>query len=413
MDIGFPTSSGSSPRLSYLGPVATRTGQLPTSKGSTGNNQMMVRTFHFARDNISALRIILPNFFVDTFNVQGGGNIEQGSGAAAAVTASIEYPAGTFTKVLFSASASGTIANNSILTSDQVSVTIPNGAMFWVRWWGNFPGANGIPYANNTPTFAANGDAMTFGATVTDQTMGGTVANTSANRIVFPCAILGMTTRPSFLFIHDSKGFGQNDTAEYSGDIGQLARSIGPNYAYLAACAPGDTLASLATAVGSTNRRALWAYGTHVILGAGVNDLRVGTATATCLTNQQTIISAAVTAAGGSVRPLWTLTITPVSTSTDSWVTPVPPAVSGGTGNQTTNANNANINTFNDAQRAGVAGAAGFIEISDVQSTYRNSGIWSVPSGLAISVDGLHENQRGYKRIAASGAVNGAIGIVV
>ena len=113
----------------------------------------MGRSYHVAMDNISSLQLVLIGE------------------ANASDTASIEYPAGTFTQVKFGGSATGTVPSGGILTSDSVSVTIPKGATFYVRRYHVAPTNVGI-YTGGIDI--PGGDALHYGASgIADQTMGG------------------------------------------------------------------------------------------------------------------------------------------------------------------------------------------------------------------------------------------------
>src|ERR1039458_1619381 len=102
-----PAFSGSLSAHPYEGLVASRTRML-SSTPSVGNHQINFRSAHFAAETLSTIRIVSSNFY----NAGGfGGNpiADTGRGAATTITASVEYPAGTFTQIKFSGSATGSI----------------------------------------------------------------------------------------------------------------------------------------------------------------------------------------------------------------------------------------------------------------------------------------------------------------
>lgn len=241
---------------SYTGQVATR---CQIAQDFNTSVQLMSRSAHIARDDITSLQIAIPNWYV----VAGGA--ETGRGATATVTASIEYPAATFTQVLFGASASGTIADITTRLSDAVAVTIPSGATFFVRiHWAN---ANGFVYCDGS---SALGDRLSVGASITDATMSGSVPDGVPGYRFSPVAIVASTIRRSALLIGSSRTHGTGDTYDSTGDLGILARSIGPGWGYINAGNPSDTAVLLIAS--HALRVALAAYVSDVIVELGVND---------------------------------------------------------------------------------------------------------------------------------------------
>ncbi len=248
----------------YLGVVATRGLVANNSLTQTTGTTLMSRSMNWARDTLSRVAIIVPNFLVD---VNGATFTEIGLGSAATVTASIEYPSGTFTQVKFSGSASGTVPNAGYLVSDFASVAIPKGAQFWVRM-----------YNVNASGFLLNGfgnDASTVNGEFCnlfdgDRTMSGTVDSQFAGFTLAPLAVIGMTRLPSFLLVGTSRVEGIHDNQDSSGDVGIMARSIGPSYGYINAGIASDNVAHFLAS--HTNRVALAQYVSHVICEGPTND---------------------------------------------------------------------------------------------------------------------------------------------
>lgn len=372
----------------YLGQVATRT-WIPNNFFAT-NKQQMSRVFHYARDNITSLQIVLPNFKIVSAGAPNMG--ESGPGATATVTASIEYPTGTFTQVLFSGVASGTIADGGMIISDPVSVSIPNGAKFFSRVW--YSCSTGVIYSGYATNGMSTGDGFIGGVTTADLTMGGTVTQTTNVIGVVPAAIIAMTRNKSVATIGDSRCFGLNDTGDASGDVGELARSIGPSLAYINLGVPSDRAIDFTTGSHSTNRQTLMGYCSSRVCAYGINDLANSS-------SASAIIAALQTIAGYKTSPMWQATIAPRTTSTDSWAT---------TGNQTAFAQNSTRVSLNGSIRSGISGLAGYFEIADVDESARDSGFWVVNgSANYATTDGIHENQAQNLRIAASGAINPAV----
>jgi lysophospholipase L1-like esterase len=86
--------------------------------------------------------------------------------------------------------------------------------------------------------------------------------------------------------------------------------------------------------------------------------------------------------------PVFQNTITPSTTSTDSWAT---------TGNQTPESSNAVRVQVNDWIRTVPSPLSGYFEIADLAETARNSGIWKA----GYTSDGLHPNATGHSALAA------------
>ena len=385
----------------YLGQVATG-GRIPTVV-TTSNTYFMGRRPFVARDNISNPRLVFANWYVNSgvspyaeANGAGGGNIT--------LTASIEYPAGTFIQATFSQGASGAgapptgnpqgvIPTGSEITSDPVPTTIPVGARFWVRTYQNAPG--GITYDNELDQL--NGGASNFGTSATavsDQTMSGTITQVSGNTTatIGPVAIIAPTSKPSVLLVGDSRTQGVNDAFDASGDVGETARSIGPSLAYINAGVAGDTVAGFIAS--GKLRTSLARYCTHVLVDFGVNDIYGGATYSTLRGSLQTLWGF-----WQGRKSVWGTTITPHTTSSDSFAT---------LANQTVTEPTDYARVFiNDMIRNGTFGLDGYFEVADQVESSRNSGKWKVNgSAYAYTLDGVHCSPAGYLLIQSSGAIN-------
>lgn len=366
-------------KTSYIGQVATRSGLLNWTNGT--NKQMMSRSRHQARENISLLKIAVPNWYC-ALQVAPSNGTEANNGASTTVTASIEYPVGVFTRITFGGSVSGVNPAGSTIYSDWVNVSIPNGADFYVRLWTSNP--TGLVYYNNH--IAQSGEMNAFGVTTPDLTMGGSFAAAS-NIMQVPCAIIGYATQPSFWLAGDSRCAGISDSASASLNVGELARTIGNKFAYINAGIASDRV-NLASA-NYTRRLELSQFCSHIISNYGINDNRSdggNRSSAQVMTDLNTFGALF----GG--KPFYQCTIAPYTSSTDSFAT---------TANQSTavNTNHAQLLVLNDAIRAGgVTSAWGIIEIWNAVTT---SGVWTP----GLTTDGLHENHRGNLAIQASNAV--------
>lgn len=366
---------------SYVGQVATRS-FVPNNR-TTGHKQLMARTRHVARDDIFRLRLAYPNWTVLT-------GVETDGGAVATVRASIEYPEGVFTQVLFSGSAAGTIADGATGLSDWVDVTIPNGATFFVRTWRDCAG--GIIYCTNTAQDVAGGDFFRYGTTTSDLTMGGAIVSSDTTNCHFPAAILASTVKSSVAILGDSRAWGQGDDWT-TGDRGELAKAIGPSLGYINLSNPGDR--AMWFAPSGTKRSAVAAYCSHAVVQYGINDVANSRTDAQIQADINTIRS------GLPMGSVYLSTMPPgMINSTDNWAT---------LANQSPPARDVQRIANNDWRRAVPSGFVGCVEVADAVESARNSGKWVVNGSANYATsDGTHETPAGYQLIKDSGLVNPA-----
>jgi len=355
------------------------------------NKQMMFRTAHVMRAHggVTALQVGFANFYVP---ISG---IEAGVGATTTFTGSIEYPSGTFTQLKFSGSSSYICPDNSIALSDLTNVTIPEGAVFWVRMYST--SAAGIIFTSctNANLNVQMGESLTYGVSgVVDQTMGGTVPLADAGVTVHrPCCILGYSSTAVPYIVGDSRGANPLDTAAFG--ILETGHAVLFNdLPYLNVSTGGARTTSWTTsAAGRAQRVALSAYATHGVQFLGINDLNIPTPAATIQANRQAI--------AGYMPALqwWQVTIDPyTSASTDSYAT---------IANQTVGPNEAIRVAINTWVRAGATPFAGYFDIADAIESSRNSGKWKVSSTQGpFTVDGLHANQAGRYEVMRIQPVN-------
>ena len=363
--------------------VATRAWtSIDAFPGSAGNS-VQTRTEHVARVAITKLAIAAPNFWVhQSFQGTPGaplaadtGNQEYGFGATSTVTAAVEYPAGTFTRITFGGATSGTIPDKSVLVSDEVAVTIPKGAHFFVRM--HLVNVNGVPDTYYTTTTSAvnygPNDAATFGTNVSDQTMGGTVAATVAGVVVFPSAIVGPSNAPAVCLHADSRGAGIHP-APASLDNGNSLIAVGEVFPYINLEMPGETAAQ---AVASYAVRAsLEQFCTADVMAYGINDL-YGGATPAALEASVDTMTAGWQALG---HPVVLETLPPETTSTDGWTTST---------NQTKASWDANRVAYDAWVRSySATGQTGMWDVAGAVMSGFESGVWlpTFPQS-----DGVHE----------------------
>jgi hypothetical protein len=372
---------------SYEGLVATRL-HLPQNS-TTSNHWLMARSNHVATDTISSLKVAFANFYI-----QQNDMFEFGNGGIATVTASIEYPAGTFTQLLFTGSASGIIPAVStsgatsevgVLISDAATVSIPNGATFWVRHY--FTNPNGIIHSTGQDT--ANGELLDFGATPAggqDKTMGGTIVDAGSHGYsAQPVAIIANTTKAGVIAIGDSICYGFADATATATDWarGIICRGIPTTIPSLNLASYGSFAQSFLSV--APGRATLFPYCSHAVFEHGFNDLLNNTGhtpqTAAATIGYQQTLAAAFPA---RVRKLLT-TITPFTTG--SWST---------LGGQTIGPNDAARVTYNGLVRANAtAGFSDYLEMADTLESARDSGKWVVTPTPPYTGDGIHPNSGG------------------
>lgn len=369
----------------YEGLVASRARFVINTNDAT-NKFMMSRSGHVATEALSSIKFAFANFSLT-------GAREQGNGAASTITASVEYPAGTFTQIKFAGSSSGSIPDADLIFSDFVTVSIPLGATFWVRSF--ISNTAGLSYNTWQSTFF--GEATTLSATsISDQTLGGTITNSGAFSFP-PVAILGLTTNPSVMIVGDSIALGltagdtedsSNTATGFNAKVGIVARSMG-NVPFVNMARFGEQAAGWSG--GAAARAKLIQKSSHVFCEMGINDLHAGSSSATLITALQ-----AIYALTGSWQKVYQNTLTPFSSSTDAFAT---------LANQTTDVSNAARVAFNTSLRTGgVTGQnfKGFVETADVLESSRNSGLWIVTPSPPYTTDGIHPDVAGYAVVAAA-----------
>jgi lysophospholipase L1-like esterase len=367
----------------YDGFAATRGTYPSNNSGITGAN---VRSGHYARNSITQLKILCLNFY---------GPTEAATGATMSVTASVEYPAGVYTQILFSASATGTISNGGSLVSDYVTPTtpIPNAERFWIRM--HLANSSGIPTQNGSITPAENvnnafmGDC--FETSATDKTMSGTIS--AVENVTYHPVVIAPITAPSVLILGDSISVGYGDfeptdhTSGIGGDIGAIARTIGPSFGYSNMAMNAEAASDFIT--NHTKRLAVLPYCTHVIVNYAVNDLFAGASAATIESRLTTIYGYC------TGKTVFQTTVPPRTNSSDVWVTTVNQSIPDA-GKESARA------TLNSDLRSSFGPAGGVFDTGAVVET---STKWIASK----TGDGVHPNQSGYLDIKASGAVNNAL----
>lgn len=358
---------------SYIGQVATRA-VLPNNTASFGaTNQMNARSRHIMRASTNAIAIVLP-----TWRYNSGPLQDVALGGTATVTASIEYPVNTFTQITWGGATSKVLPDFSNTISDFMTISIPVGAVFFIRvFWQS---ANGFinqtnivgPQTTQACRDELNGERYAQAASgLTDLTLGGTITSTNENVGFSPTAIVGRTSSPSVLLFGDSRCEGAYDIYnDASTNIGCLGRAIGPYFPFINIGGFGDGAHNFSTAGHSARRIELAQFCSHIASEMGINDLSNGSRTpAQLATIDLPNCWALLNAAGGQPKRVIQCTLPPITTSTDSWTT---------TTNQTKMVQEASRLTFNGLVRAILAGTVGSMDIASVAESSLNSGFWRI-----------------------------------
>jgi hypothetical protein len=383
-----PRSAAALPSL-YLGQVATRCHL--SKQVSATPKQMMCRTYHVARDDITAIRIAEANWYISNTTFA-----ETGLGASMIVRAAIEYPVNTCTQLLWSGSTSGTVATATTLVSDALDIAIPAGAMFAVRRY--ITCTAGVPFTSFSDQIDRGFGIDVFGyaaSGLVDQTMSNATVTTAqaAGLMHYPAAILALTRKPALAVIGDSRNVGVTTTSstaafDASGDLGEIQRSIAKVHGCLDMGIYGEKVQNFVAS--NARRMELAGFCSHVCLQQGINDVTGGRSAAQIAADTATI------AGLFADKTRIIATLAPSASSTDGWAT---------TANQTPHANNAVRLSVNAARRALPSGFSRCWEVADVVESARDSGRWKAPGYTA---DGTHESEVAYAAIAASGAVSAA-----
>ncbi len=258
------------PGKPYIGQVATRT-FFPDHLAAV--NSTMMRSPHVARQALTAFQVAWPGWY---WAAQDDGSIQPTP--VLTVKFTVEYNGAIVGTGSFTGAASGTIAANANLLSDVVvpSVTILPDTVFFIR---AYITGTSVPYSDASGTgpgsvWVAGGEGYNAGNGVADETAAtGALASVSSTTSgLYPSAIVDSTTAASWLLIGNSRERGTYDTPNSNGDSGEIARSIGPYYAYINGGIPTNQAYWIA------RFRFQWAYYlqfvTHVAVNGPINDTR-------------------------------------------------------------------------------------------------------------------------------------------
>lgn len=374
---------GGSGIVPTLGNLAANRGQYNTATAVITQPFTSRRT-HYAHGSgdISSIKTVDINRFIASTSTTSTGSVHT-------IKRYIEYPVDVFHPVLWAGASTVSKTAGGRQTSDAVisSVTslplvIPAGTKFWER--------TVILTSATVPVIEQPAGSAALGiddgnVAATDSGNSGTIPATAGVNTIGCQAIIGTvnaTSARSFILLGDSLCFGSLDDSGVGtkGGSGWLARLMDANgYPYFKWCVGGQQATEQAALVATINADVGVIGFTDFVMQSGLNDLRLSRTKAQIEADYQTIFAAA----NITGKRKWLSTVTPRSTSTDSWAT---------TANQTaqTDGNMADLTGLNTDIRAGQANAFGFIEAADAAMSARNSNIHKAPP--AGTTDGTHFN---------------------
>ena len=359
---------------------------LPTLSGvvATTNN----RTWHRAAQTLTSLRVVWVNWLGKNEDVTGLGAIT--------LTASVEYPAATFTQIKFAGVNSAVLAVGATITSDAVTVSIPSGATFFIRSHTVNPAAQVFMGNMADPTRGDRYDIL-----ATNKVMSGTITTPAASsQLYMPSAIVATTTRDAYVLIGDELCYGS--TIPVSGDRGLLAPKVGAaGFGYINMGCPTDTAAGflqthidaynlVPTFLNSRRIELTRKYCNKIILQLGINDLappnnRSDDQVRGDLTNIYKLFAYHV---AGPFRQGLDLATLPFSNK-NIYLSTMPPVTTSFNGWIDTNGQNPAFYTSqgrvknNQWRRAAFNGFTGYVEVADAVETGRESNRWSSPGYTA------------------------------
>lgn len=319
---------------------------------------------------------------------------------AITLSVSVQASGGTIYPVFFAGKRAVTVDQNAVILSEPLSINLVKGDFIWVI---NTVSVNsGQTWYKNQVIGDAGGGAAPAG---TDYVNGG--GSYTQNAVVLgPVAVFGRTTArvPVIAGIGDSIMFGQGANQE-EGFLAALG-SYGINYSCIQMGQSGSAISNFTDNI--WKKKQLLAACTAAICEGGYNDIFNNSQS---LANVQSSMVACWRSLAHSGIRVYQTTITPRTSSTDSWATTanqsIPDATKEGVRTSVNDwiRDGAPVNasyvavavgtTAAGTLRTGQAGhpLTSYFDVADKLETARNSGIWRVSP--ALTGDGTHPNVAG------------------
>jgi hypothetical protein len=329
--IGQPPSLSRDAIRNIAQPMTIVSRQRPLMDGQntitavSGSNTANVRQFFQAPPNSGVTDIVLkfPGFYENQPEV----NLTTGY----TVTAAIEYPLGTFTQCLFNGATSQAVApGHLVYSSDPVAVYVPPGATAAVKLFLSWTGGSVAFPLTTGGVNSLNGEWCAVGTGLTDQTLSATVqtnAFPSPNfaGVSIACGVYGRTTiaLPCLGIVGDSVYSGYNDWPDSIYGAAGFDRALRTVLPVTNLSRLGELFTNY---LGRNDGRSalLHGYVTHVLMALGRNDISNN---ATAVQVQGRLQSAIGPFLARGIK-VYAVTITPVSTSTDAFLTVINQSVS-------------------------------------------------------------------------------------
>jgi hypothetical protein len=243
-----------------------------------------------------------------------------GSGASTAGTTTIqevaiEYPVGTLTPVTFNGATTATMTGQTIIVSDPLTISIPDGAMYYE--WVRVSNPTGINYVTGS-TFVDKGLGTTSNTTAIGS--GALTGMTDMNNTYTCLAVIGTTTKPSVLIIGNSRDAGNGFNRRGTNDTGPIAGAISGNLGYVNMSVGGASLWQFSTDNGTVFDvivNSLKNYYTRLAICDMINDINGGNNVAAL----KLCISKIRNRWVANTKVTYAITTAPYTTSTDSFAT--------------------------------------------------------------------------------------------
>lgn len=337
------------------------------------------RTKYIARGLMKTVQLVYSNSYLNSSYVDTEGPYK------IIIKASIEKN-GIIYPCRFRGQKQITLDPGAFITSDEIGVSLNKDETFYVRTW--------ISVEVNGNTFPlSDGRYAALGSIAGDYTPSGTVTDGYVYGFN-PICIIGKTNQVSVIGIGDSIMNGHGDAAYFTYDgtsifqNGFFSRALISSKSFINTAKDGQKITHLIDPKNTWIRNQMAAYATHAFVELGVNDLASTDTLDTIKTNLTTLWN--ILANLG--LKVYQSTITPISTSTDSWTT----------------VNNQTPSTTNDFQnkrlalnawiRSQPSPLSGVVELADIVESARDSCKWKA----GWTADGTHPTESGHANIASA-----------
>lgn len=366
-------------RLNQMG----YSGISPSNGTDTGQNSR-ISCFNESGTGITALKVGFSNFYATATNEQAGAN-------PITVRAAVEYPAGTYTSLLFSGVRDTVIAAGNLTVSDAVSVTIPDDAQYWIRTYVTVTA--GQTWPRGYVISGTRGEASDTGTATSDLTTSGTPAGSGAAYGPVLVKATGFARYPSKIAlasIGDSILMGAGDgNFDARGNTGWNGRASFNRVPHVNIAITGTTASDNIPANFTRRLEILRNAGiTHVLCDWGNNDLAGGRT----VSEIQADLLAIWNSFHNEGFKVIHATFLPRSSSTDNWTTLANQTVSNSGFTGGASSRRAQLNNW---IRTLPAPLFDYVETADAVESARDSGLWKINGAWAnpsYTNDGIHPN---------------------